>query len=68
MHTTFLQAQVPQPKSTIDFKQTAFEFEEKDVHHLDYIDMQRKIGEKVYSIFTQATITAPKMQLSLNNF
>jgi len=41
MHMEFLQAQVPQPKSTTDFKHTTFEFKSKDIHPLDQIDMHR---------------------------
>ena len=52
MHMEFLQAQVPQTKSTSYLKQTTFEFEAKDVHPLDEIEMHRQAGEMVYSTFT----------------
>jgi len=41
MHMAFLQAQVPQPKLATDFKHTTFEFDSKDFHPLDQIDMHR---------------------------
>jgi len=37
----FLQAQFTQPKSVAYFKWTTFEFEAKDIHPLDQIDMHR---------------------------
>lgn len=62
-----LQAQVSQPKSTTDFKHTTFEFQEKDVHPLDQINMHRLARDMVYSTFTHTAITASKLQLTLNN-
>lgn len=67
MHMAFLLAQVPQKKSTVDFKQTIFEFEAKDIHPLDQINMHKQTRQMVYSTFTQASITTSKRQLSLNN-
>lgn len=63
----FLQAQVRQPKSAVDFKQTTYEFEERDVCPQDQMDMHMQIGEMVYSTFTQIDIISCKLQLSLNN-
>jgi len=56
----FLQAQVPQPKLATDIKKTTFEFEAKDVHPLDQMDMHRKTWEMVYLTFTQTSLTASK--------
>lgn len=63
----FLQAQVPKLKSTANFRQTTLEFEAKDVHPLDQMDMHRQTGEMVYSTFTPTAVTSSKLQLSLNN-
>lgn len=61
----FLQARVP--KLAVDFKQTTFEFEAKDVDPLDQMDMHKQIREMVYSTFTHTTLISSKMYLSLNN-
>lgn len=63
----FLQEWVPQPKSTANFKQTIFEFEAKDVHPLDHMDLHRKIGDMFYSTFTHTALTSSKLHLSLKN-
>jgi hypothetical protein len=44
MQMAFLQAQVPHPKTTVDYKKTSFEFDVKDVHPVDQMDMHRKQG------------------------
>ena len=60
MHMEFLQAQVPQPKLAIDFKQTTFEFEANYVYPLDKMDMHRKTREMVYSTFNRLPPLLPK--------
>jgi hypothetical protein len=42
MKMVFLQAQVPHPKTVADYKKIAFEFDVKDVHPVDQMDMHRK--------------------------
>jgi hypothetical protein len=42
MQMAFLQAQVPHPKTVADYKKTSFEFDVKDVHPVDQMDMHRK--------------------------
>jgi hypothetical protein len=39
---TFLQAQFPHPRTTANYKNTTFEFDVKDVHLVDQIDMHRQ--------------------------
>ena len=63
----FLQAQVPHPKTTADYKKTVFEFDVKDVHPVDQMYMHRKIGEMILSTLTNTSMTASKLQVSLNN-
>jgi hypothetical protein len=41
MQMELLQAQVPYPKITTYYKKTAFEFDIKDVHPVDQMDMQQ---------------------------
>jgi hypothetical protein len=67
MHMEFLQAQVPNPKVITDYKRETFEFQTKDVHPADQMDLHRKIGEMVFSTLAHASTTASKLQVSLNN-
>jgi hypothetical protein len=41
MQMAFLQVQVPYPKIEVDYKKTYFEFDIKDVHPMDQMDMHR---------------------------
>jgi hypothetical protein len=68
MHMAFLQAQIPHPKTTFDYKKSSFEFDVKEVHPTDQIDMHRKTGEMIFSTLTKTSLTASKLQVSLNNF
>lgn len=64
---TFLQEQVYHPKTTANYKKTAFEFGVKDVHPVDQMDMHRQTGEMIFSTLTNTSMTASKLQVSLNN-
>ena len=64
---TFLQAHNPYPKTTTDYKKTSFEFDIKDVHPIDHMDMHRQTGEMLFSTLTNTTMTASKLQVSLTN-
>ena len=44
MHMAFLQAQVPDPKVISDYKRATFEFQAKDVHPTDQMDLHKHIG------------------------
>jgi hypothetical protein len=48
MRMEFLQAQVPYPKTNVDYKNTCFEFHVKDVHPIDQMDMHRQIWEMIF--------------------
>jgi hypothetical protein len=63
----FLQAQVPHPKEITDYKRETFEFNTRDVHLADQMDLHRKIGEMVFSTLENASTTAAKLQISMNN-
>jgi hypothetical protein len=67
MHMAFLQAQVPDPKAITDYKRETFEFNTKDVHPADQMDLHRQTGEMVFYTLAKASTTATKLQVSLNN-
>jgi hypothetical protein len=67
IHMVFLQAQVPHPKEITDYKRSTLEFDAKHVHLADQIDLHRKTIEMVFSILANASTTATKLQVSLNN-
>ena len=63
----FLQAQVPHPKIVAYYKKTAFEFDVKDVHPVDQMDMHRQIGDTIFSTLKNTSMVASKLQVSLKN-
>jgi len=67
MHMAFLQAQVPDPKVITDYKRATFEFQTKDVHSADQMDLHKQTGEMVFDTLAHASTTASKLQVSLNN-
>jgi hypothetical protein len=67
MHMTCLQAQVPHPKEITDYKRSTFEFDTKEVHPTDQMDLHRQTGEIVFSTLANASTTVAKLQVSLNN-
>jgi hypothetical protein len=67
MHMAFLQAQVPDPKVITDYKRATFEFQTKDVHPTDQMDLHKQTGEMVFHTLVHASASAAKFQVSLNN-
>jgi hypothetical protein len=67
MHMVFLQAQVPDPKVITDYKRATFEFQTKDVHPADQMDLHRQTGEMVFSTLDNTSTAASKLQVSLSN-
>jgi hypothetical protein len=67
MHMAFLQAQVPDPKVITDYKRDTFEFQMKDVHPDDQMDLHKKTREMVFYTLAHASTAASKLQVSLNN-
>ena len=57
----FLQAKVPHPKTTADYKKTSFEFDVKEVHPVDQIAMHRKKWEMILSTLKNTSLTASKL-------
>jgi hypothetical protein len=67
MHMAFLQAQVSDPKVISDYKRATFEFQAKDVHPEDQMDLHKQTGEMVFHTLAHASASAAKFQVSLNN-
>jgi hypothetical protein len=67
IHMEYLQAQVPQPKTISDYKRSTFEFDSRDVHPADQMDLHRQTGEMIFSTLANTSTTAAKLQVSLNN-
>jgi hypothetical protein len=63
----FLQAQVPDPKVITDYKRATFEFQMKDMHLVDHMDLHKQTGEMVFYTLAHASTTVSKLQVSLNN-
>jgi hypothetical protein len=61
MDMEFLQARVPHHKTTSDYKKTSFEFDVKEFHLADQMDMHRKTREMIFSTLTNSSLTAAKL-------
>lgn len=58
MQMAFLQAQVPQPRTAAQYqKHTYFEFNVKDVHPIDQIEMQKQTGQMITSTLTNTAMS-----------
>jgi hypothetical protein len=67
MHMAYLQAQVPDPKVISDYKRATFEFQAKDVHPADQMDLHKQTGEMVFHTLAHASASASKFRVALNN-
>jgi hypothetical protein len=67
MHMVFLQGQVPHPKAIFYYKRETFEFDVKEVHPGNQMDMHRQTGEMIFSTLANTSMTTAKLQVSLNN-
>jgi hypothetical protein len=67
MHMAFLQAQVPDPKVISDYKRATFEFQAKDVHPTDQMDLHKQTGEIIFHTLAQASTSASKFRVALSN-
>jgi hypothetical protein len=67
MHMAFLQAQVPDPNVITDYKRETFEFQTKDVHPADQMELHKQTGEMVFHTLAHASASAAKFHISLNN-
>ena len=67
MHMAFLQAQVLDPKVIYDYKRATFEFQAKDVHPTDHMDMHKQIGEMISHTLARVATSASKFRVALSN-
>jgi hypothetical protein len=67
MHMAFLQAQVPDHKVITDYNRATFEFQTKDVHPTDQMDLHKQTWDMVFHTLVHASASAAKLQVSLNN-
>jgi hypothetical protein len=67
MHMAFLQAQVPHPKEITYYKRDTMEFNTRDVHPADKMDLHRQIGEMIFSTLANSSTVAAKLKVSVNN-
>ena len=63
----FLQEQAPFPKSPENYKNTIFSFDTNQFHLIDQMEMHKQTGEMFYSTLNDTTMTASKLQTSINN-
>jgi hypothetical protein len=61
MKMEFLQAQVPYPRTTADYKKTSFEFDVKYFHPVDQMDMHRQTREMIFSTLKNTSMLASKL-------
>jgi hypothetical protein len=67
MHMAYLHALVPDPKVISDYKRTTFEFQAKDVHSADQMDMHKQTGEMISHTLSRVATSAAKYRTSLSN-
>jgi hypothetical protein len=63
----FLQAQVADPKVMSDYKRATFEFQTKDVHLADQMDLHKQTGEMIFHTLAHASTSASKFRVALSN-
>ncbi len=61
MHMVFLQAQVLDPKVITDYKRATFEFQTRDVHPTDQMDLHKQTWEMVFHTLAHASSSAAKL-------
>ena len=61
MHMAFLQAQVPDPKVITEYKRATFEFQTKDMHPADQMDLHKKTGEMVFYMLVHSSTSVSKL-------
>lgn len=63
----FLEAQTTEPKTPADYKKTSFEFDSKNVHPIDQLEMNKKTSEMISYNLTSTSMSLFKMQVALTN-
>ena len=64
---TFLEAQTVEPKTSADYKQSSFEFDARNVHPIDQLEMHKQTSEIISSTLTNTSMNLFKMQVALSN-
>ena len=67
MQMAFLEAMVPRPQGTGYYKKASFEFNTKDIHPIDQMELHKKTKEVVASTLTSTSMILSKLQVSLSN-
>jgi hypothetical protein len=67
MHMAYLHALVPDPKVISDYRRTSFEFQAKDVHPADQMDMHKQTGEMISHTLARVATSTAKLRTSLSN-
>jgi hypothetical protein len=67
MHMAFLQAHVADPKVMFDYKRATFEFQTKDVHPADQMDLHKQTREMIFHTLAHASTSASKFRVALSN-
>ena len=63
----YLQAQVLDPKVISDYKRATFEFQAKDLHPVDQMDLHKQTGEMVFHTLAHASSSSSKFRVALSN-
>jgi len=58
---TFLEAQIPHPKTLADYKSKTFEFNTKDIHLIDQMEMHKQTGDMISSTLTNSAMSLSKL-------
>jgi hypothetical protein len=67
MHMAYLHALVPDPKVISDYRRATFEFQAKDVHPADQMDMHKQTGEMISHTLARVATSAAKYRTTLSN-
>jgi hypothetical protein len=67
MHMAYLHALVPDPKVISDYRRTTFEFQAKDMHPADQMDMHKQTGEMISHTLARVETSATKYRTTLSN-
>jgi hypothetical protein len=67
MHMAYLHALVTDPKVMSDYRRTTFEFQAKDVHPADQMDMHKQTGEMISHTLARVSTSAAKYRTALSN-
>jgi hypothetical protein len=67
MHMAYLHALVPDPKVISDYRRATFEFQAKDVHPADQMDMHKQTGEMISHTLARVATSAEKYRTALSN-